>query len=96
MSALLLTAHNTILPFYELADRLHLNIPDDLSIIAFDDPGYAARLTPSLTVFAQPVKDFSRQAAEQLERLLQCRELLPPMLSEAVLIERGSCKTIAG
>lgn len=96
LSALLLTSHMTILPFYELANRLSLKIPDDLSIIAFDDPYYVARLTPSLTVFAQPVKIFSRQAAEQLERLLRHQELLPVIPSEAVLIERNTCKTITG
>lgn len=96
LSALLLANHGAILPFYRLANRLSLKIPDDLSIIAFDDPGYAAQLTPSLTVFAQPVKEFSHQAAEQLERLLQHRNLLPVIPSEAVLIERGSCKTITG
>ena len=95
ITALLLPGHFTILSSYDLANRLSLKIPDDLSIIAFDDPPYAAQLAPPLTVFAQPVREFTAQAAEQLERLLRHEEPLPVVPSEAYLVERGSCRTIS-
>ena len=62
-------------------------------ILSFYD--LAAQLAPPLTVFAQPVREFTAQAAEQLERLLRHEEPLPVVPSEAYLVERGSCRTIS-
>ena len=83
-----------ILPLYDLCRKLNLRIPDDLSIIAFDDPLYAVQLTPPMTVFAQPVEDFTRMAAMQLERLIHHKEPLEVTPSDAILVERGSCRSL--
>ena len=94
LSAILLTSHSMILPLYDLCRTLNLQIPGDISIIAFDDPPSAAQLTPPMTVFAQPVEDFTRLAAQQLERLILHEEPFEAPPSEAVLIERGSCRSL--
>lgn len=40
-----------------------LLVPDDLSIIGFDDISYAALSTPGLTTIRQPIEDIARYAA---------------------------------
>jgi LacI family transcriptional regulator len=41
-------------------------IPDDLTVIGFDDSPLASRLCPSLTTMRQPIRDMGRLAAEKL------------------------------
>ena len=50
----------------ETARRLKLRIPDDLSVVGFDDIRYASHLDPPLTTIAQPM----RQIGEGTVRLL--------------------------
>ncbi|MBX8467106.1 LacI family DNA-binding transcriptional regulator, partial [Deinococcus sp. RIT780] len=52
------------------ARALNLHIPEDLSIVGFDDSRWAQTMTPPLTVVAQPAYDLGVQACEQLLRLL--------------------------
>lgn len=49
------------------AAYLHgLRIPDDLTVVGFDDSPLASRLCPSLTTMHQPIRDMGRMAAESL------------------------------
>ena len=43
-----------------------LRVPDDLSVVGFDDVPLASLLTPSLTTVRQPAGDMGRQATEML------------------------------
>ena len=43
-----------------------LNIPDDISIVGFDDMPWANLLQPPLTAIAQPTYELGKQAAELL------------------------------
>ena len=67
-----------------------LRIPEDASVIGFDDSSWAAVMVPPLTMVAQPMLDLGRQAAELLlaritgdeaarERPAERRELLTTM-----------------
>jgi LacI family transcriptional regulator len=51
---------------YRAAHRLGLAIPQDLSVIGFDDGPLAARLLPSLTTIRLPIRDIGRLAATKL------------------------------
>ena len=44
----------------------HINIPDDLSLIGFDDARWAKYMHPPLTVIAQPTEEIGRLAVQQL------------------------------
>ena len=72
--------------------RLGLRVPDDLSIVAFDDTDWLPLMDPPITVVRQPVVDLGRRAATLLlERLDGAsgpgrRAVLP-----TELVERGSC-----
>jgi LacI family transcriptional regulator len=51
---------------YRTAYLRGLRIPDDLTVIGFDDSPLASRLCPSLTTMHQPVREMGRMAAENL------------------------------
>jgi LacI family transcriptional regulator len=51
---------------YRVAYRLGLSIPEDLSVVGFDDSPLASRLWPSLTTVHSPVRDMGRRAAAML------------------------------
>ncbi|TGR36916.1 substrate-binding domain-containing protein, partial [Mesorhizobium sp. M8A.F.Ca.ET.198.01.1.1] len=69
-----------------------LRVPDDMSMVGFDDIPYAVTTWPPLTTIAQPVEKIGTRAVSLLlERLgepeaLSRREVLAP-----VLVERESC-----
>jgi LacI family transcriptional regulator len=47
-----------------------LRVPQDLSVVGFDDIGYATIVTPALTTVRQPLADMGRTALILLQRLL--------------------------
>jgi LacI family transcriptional regulator len=51
---------------YRTAYLRGLKIPDDLTVVGFDDSPLASRLCPSLTTMLQPIRDMGRIAAEKL------------------------------
>ena len=51
---------------YRTAYLRGVKIPDDLTVIGFDDSPLASRLCPSLTTMRQPIRDMGRLAAEKL------------------------------
>jgi LacI family transcriptional regulator len=51
---------------YKAAYRLRISIPEELSVIGFDDSPMATRLTPSLTTIRMPIRDMGRLAAAKL------------------------------
>ncbi len=46
--------------------RHDLRVPEDISLVSFDDPLSAAHLTPALTTVRQPVYRLGRRAAQRL------------------------------
>jgi LacI family transcriptional regulator len=51
---------------YRTAYLRGLKIPDDLTVIGFDDSQLASRLHPSLTTMHHPIRDMGRLAAEKV------------------------------
>jgi LacI family transcriptional regulator len=74
---------------YRSAHKLGLSIPDDLSIIGFDDGPLAERMLPSLTTVRLPIRDLGRRAASRLigvtEESTDAQFLVPH------LVVRDSC-----
>ena len=56
---------------YLALDRLGLNVPQDMSLVAFDDVPWMSIVRPQLTTVRQPVADMARGAAELLLRRLR-------------------------
>lgn len=73
--------------------RRELRVPEDISVVGFDDPFSAAHLTPALTTVRQPVYQIGRRAAERL--LDGLRSGIPPRGAEFLptqLIVRDSAR----
>ncbi|MFT3998107.1 MAG: LacI family DNA-binding transcriptional regulator [Asticcacaulis sp.] len=51
---------------YKAAAELGLTIPEDLSVVGYDDAPIAARVTPGLTSVRAPIRDMGRAAASSL------------------------------
>jgi LacI family transcriptional regulator len=56
---------------YNIASQHDLNIPEDISLIAFDDPVFAAELNPPLTVVAQDLEYIASSAAAALLAMIE-------------------------
>ncbi|HTE51467.1 MAG TPA: LacI family DNA-binding transcriptional regulator [Kofleriaceae bacterium] len=70
----------------EAARRRERRVPDDLSVVGFDDIPEAAAATPPLTTIAQPIADKGRRAAALIFEEAEPRsEVLPVRF-----VERGS------
>ncbi len=84
-----------ILHLYHIAACRGLRIPDDLSLIGFDDAEFVRHLSPPLTVMAQELDRFTLHAAEELLHMIEhgCPSGRRPDF-HPVLIERGSCTKI--
>lgn len=50
----------------KVAYRLGLRVPEELSVVGFDDSPLASRLWPSLTTVRLPIKEMGQMAAEKL------------------------------
>jgi LacI family transcriptional regulator len=61
-----------------------LRVPDDLSVVGFDDSEQARIVTPALTTVYQPLAEMGRMAVSLLTRLLEGQRL------EAVRVELGT------
>lgn len=51
---------------YKAAAEAGLSIPEDLSVVGYDDAPIAARVTPGLTSVRAPIRDMGRAAADAL------------------------------
>jgi LacI family transcriptional regulator len=73
-----------------------LRIPDDLSIVGFDDLEWAELMTPALTTVRQPLAEMGRMAVSLLTRLLdnQRFEALHVELATRFIV-RGSTQRLA-
>ena len=70
-----------------------LNVPEDVSVVGFDDQRFAALLVPPLTTVHAPTEEVGRVAGQQLLRLLQgipadCMTVLP---TEIVIRQSCGC-----
>lgn len=76
---------------YEAAASVGRAIPNQLSVVGFDDLSEARWLSPALTTVRQPVREMGRAAARMLLQLLSGEELETQRLELAtVLVTRGS------
>lgn len=87
----------TALATIEVAHRLGLRVPRDLSVIGFDNIPDAAMSMPGLTTVEQPIREMGRQAAHLLiERLVGGNHPGPArhVRLDTRLIERNSTRPL--
>jgi LacI family transcriptional regulator len=76
---------------WHAARELGLRLPDDVSLVGFDDVQWMGMVSPGITAVAQPTEELGRRAASLLLRRLEDPER-PPSLErlQPTLIVRGS------
>ena len=75
------------------AQDMGVKVPDDLSVIGFDDSLMSEVVNPALTVVKQPLKDIAYEAARLLIAQLHGDEKIETIELEPQLIIRDSCKS---
>lgn len=75
----------------EAAKEAGVRVPDQLSIVGFNDTGYGEMIDPPLTTIHEPLQEMGAAAARLLVDMLEGRPSAPgPFLLEPSLVVRGS------
>ena len=74
-SALFICSDHMAIGGYEALADAGLRVPDDMSVVGFDDLPEARWVYPALTTVRQPLKDMGRAAVELLLRLMNGDEV---------------------
>jgi DNA-binding LacI/PurR family transcriptional regulator len=77
-----------------------LRVPDDVSVVGFDDIQSAAYQNPALTTVRQPLREMGRIAAETLLRRIRCSEPDGPagetIVEPKLMIRETTCRVADG
>jgi DNA-binding LacI/PurR family transcriptional regulator len=76
---------------YAALKEAGLRIPEDVSVVGFDDQLLSSYLNPSLTTIHAPTREVGQEAAHQLIQLIRTGSAEPLTLLPTELIIRDSC-----
>lgn len=71
-----------------------LRIPEDLSLLGFDDIDYAAYFNPTLTTVHQPVEEIAMMTADIMISILDENQPHRHVVFDTALVERASCRRL--
>ncbi|WP_223263296.1 LacI family DNA-binding transcriptional regulator [Arthrobacter sp. NamB2] len=92
-SAIFAASDQMALGVYEAARQQGLRIPDDLSVIGFDDLPEAGWASPPLTTVRQPLSEMGTLAARTLVRLIKGEAVESPRIEVSTrLVTRASVR----
>lgn len=95
-TALLMPYSALLMPTCSALQAAGIRVPEDISLLGFDDLPETAHISPPLTVFAYPLEEIAKGAAEFLSVLLgNARTDGIPRHYGCELIIRSSCKAPA-
>jgi len=80
--------------FYNFAAQNDLKIPEDISLITFDESPFVSQLNPPLTVIAQDLDNIAVNAAQTLLAMINGSNEVRTVPTPPVFIQRGSCAVI--
>lgn len=89
-TAVLAFNDNLALGAMQVAAERAVRVPDDLSVVGFDDSDFAALVTPGLTTVRQPLAEMGRMAVLLLLRQLEGR------LGQPVKVELATSLVVRG
>ena len=80
-----------------VAHRRHLSVPEDLTVVGFDDTTASVTLWPPLTTIRQPVRELAAEALRLLTQEISTSRKVrhPKYVLGHQLIERQSTAAIA-
>lgn len=79
---------------YECCERLGINIPDDISVISFDNINWDEASGRGLTTFQEPVSELGECALDMLNHWITTGDKPENRIVEARLIERSSVRSL--
>lgn len=72
--------------------NVHLRIPEDISVVGFDDILVASSQNPPLTTIKQDMEVMGERAAEELLHMIKDKTYAPQVITvDTTLIKRGTC-----
>lgn len=71
-----------------------LKVPDDLSIVGYDNTNIAEMSYPPLTTVAQPLYDMGKKSVEMLIKRISYNEKVESIIMPFEIIERETVKKI--
>jgi DNA-binding LacI/PurR family transcriptional regulator len=75
--------------------RLGLNVPNDISVVGFDDISHASMIAPSLTTIHQPIDEIARISVKHLIEKIDDPETAPiNIVLPTRLVVRETCKPL--
>ena len=89
-TAIFAASDEQALGVYEAARLAHLRVPDDISVIGFNDAPIAHWASPPLTTVREPIDDMARHAVELLSRLREGEVVGPAVELATALVVRES------
>lgn len=93
-TAILAMSDQLALGVVEAAERQGLKVPEDLSVVGFDDIPEASRTAPPLTTVHQPHVQKGLQAGRMLVAQLEGRDTDKTMLLPTEIVVRGSTAAV--
>lgn len=79
----------------EVAVELGLRVPEDLSVIGFDNVPESALAIPPLTTVSQPLREMGAMALRMLADILDGQEPVMHVRLPTQLVERASCRPLS-
>lgn len=78
----------------EVAQELGLRVPDDVSVIGFDNVPESALTDPPLTTVAQPIHTMGAEALRMVVDLIDGKQRDPHLRLPTSIVVRGSCRAL--
>lgn len=94
VTAIIVITDLLALPLYELARVMKVRIPEEVSVIGFDDQPYSRFLSPPLTTVRQPLAEIAGKLGEILLAYVKGNRPFCACRIEPAVIERGSTKAL--
>ncbi|MFW6456813.1 MAG: GntR family transcriptional regulator [Planctomycetota bacterium] len=92
-TAIMTSTDSIALGVYQACYELGIEVPDDLSVVGYDNLPYSKSLLPPLTTIDQPKHDMGRKAGELLLDRMQGEEgESREVILDSELVERSSCQ----
>jgi len=93
-SALLCFSDVQALGAYFAFSEANVRIPDDISVMGFDNLDWSEHVSPALTTINLPARKMGRAVANQLMDHLDDGTPIRPLQLEGAIIERGSVRSV--
>ena len=95
-TAIMAANDQTAFAVMDVAQRLHVRIPQDLSVIGFDNTPESAYTNPPLTTVDQSIVKLGSRAAELLIQMIEGKEVANDFYQLPTrMIVRGSCQKLS-